>query len=172
MKSLWLINLETSQLLSKMSGLTNQYVEELGKKVLGKHFLGTFPCDIQPIVDKKKIFSLVFNLSKHDSKGSHFIAIFADENNLLYFDPLGHKCENADILHFMTKVRSKRKMRTKFQKIQDCNSIFCGFFCIAFLLSRHKNESLTNFFKHFSKQKLIKNDVLVIKYILNKINRN
>ncbi len=172
MKSLWLINLETSQLLSKMSGLTNQYVEELGKKILGKHFLGTFPCDIQPIVDKKKIFSLVFNLSKHDSKGSHFIAIFADENNLLYFDPLGHKCENADILHFMTKVRSKRKMRTKFQKIQDCNSIFCGFFCIAFLLSRHKNESLTNFFKHFSKQKLIKNDVLVIKYILNKINRN
>jgi hypothetical protein len=155
-----------------MSGLTNQYVEELGKKILGKHFLGTFPCDIQPIVDKKKIFSLVFNLSKHDSKGSHFIAIFADENNLLYFDPLGHKCENADILHFMTKVRSKRKMRTKFQKIQDCNSIFCGFFCIAFLLSRHKNESLTNFFKHFSKQKLIKNDVLVIKYILNKINRN
>jgi len=172
MKSSWLINLETSQLLSKMSGLTNQYVEELGKKILGKHFLGTFPCDIQPIVDKKKIFSLVFNLSKHDSKGSHFIAIFADENNLLYFDPLGHKCENADILHFMTKVRSKRKMRTKFQKIQDCNSIFCGFFCIAFLLSRHKNESLTNFFKHFSKQKLIKNDVLVIKYILNKINRN
>jgi hypothetical protein len=155
-----------------MSGLTNQYVEELGKQILGKHFLGTFPCDIQPIVDKKKIFSLVFNLSKHDSKGSHFIAIFADENNLLYFDPLGHKCENADILHFMTKVRSKRKMRTKFQKIQDCNSIFCGFFCIAFLLSRHKNESLTNFFKHFSKQKLIKNDVLVIKYILNKINRN
>ena len=155
-----------------MSGLTNQYVEELGKKILGKHFLGTFPCDIQPIVDKKKIFSLVFNLSKHDSKGSHFIAIFADENNMLYFDPLGHKCENADILHFMTKVRSKRKMRTKFQKIQDCNSIFCGFFCIAFLLSRHKNESLTNFFKHFSKQKLIKNDVLVIKYILNKINRN
>ena len=172
MKSLWLINLETSQLLSKMSGLTNQYVEELGKKIIGKHFLGTFPCDIQPIVDKKKIFSLVFNLSKHDSKGSHFIAIFADENNLLYFDPLGHKCENADILHFMTKVRSKRKMRTKFQKIQDCNSIFCGFFCIAFLLSRHKNESLTNFFKHFSKQNLIKNDVLVIKYILNKINRN
>ena len=155
-----------------MSGLTNQYVEELGKQILGKHFLGTFPCDIQPIVDKKKIFSLVFNLSKHDSKGSHFIAIFADENNLLYFDPLGHKCENADILQFMTKVRSKRKMRTKFRKIQDCDSIFCGFFCIAFLLSRHKNESLTNFFKHFSKQKLIKNDVFVIKYILNKIHRN
>jgi len=132
MKSLWLINLETSQLLSKMSGLTNQYVEELGKKILGKHFLGTFPCDIQPIVDKKKIFSLVFNLSKHDSKGSHFITIFADENNLLYFDPLGHKCENADILQFMTKVRSKRKMRTKFQKIQDCNSIFCGFFVLLF----------------------------------------
>ena len=169
MKSSWLINLETSQLLSKMSGLTNQYVEELGKKILGKHFLGTFPCDIQPIVDNKKMFSLVFNLSRHDSKGSHFIAIFADENNLLYFDPLGHKCENTDILQFMKKVKSKRRLRTKFQKIQDCNSIFCGFFCIAFLLSRHKNESLRHFFKNFSRRELIKNDFLVIKYISNKI---
>ena len=169
MKSLWLINLETSQLLSKMSGLTNQYVEELGKKILGKHFLGTFPCDIQPIVDNKKMFSLVFNLSRHDSKGSHFIAIFADENNLLYFDLLGHKCENTDILQFMKKVKSKRRLRTKFQKIQDCNSIFCGFFCIAFLLSRHKNESLRHFFKNFSRRELIKNDYLVIKYISNKI---
>ena len=169
MKSLWLINLETSQLLSKMSGLTNQYVEELGKKILGKHFLGTFPCDLQPIVDNKKMFSLVFNVSKHDSKGSHFIEIFADENNLLYFDPLGHKCENTDILQFMKKVKSKRRLRTKFQKIQDCNSIFCGFFCIAFLLSRHKNESLRHFFKNFTRRELIKNDYLVIKYISNKI---
>ena len=152
-----------------MHGLTNEYVEKIGREILGNIFLGTFPCDLHPKTKNRKKFCLVFNLSKHDSKGSHFIAIFADENNLLYFDPLGHKCENTDILKFMRKVKSKRRLRTKFRKIQDCNSIFCGFFCIAFLLSRHKNESLRHFFKNFSSRELIKNDDLVIKYISNKI---
>jgi hypothetical protein len=83
-----------------MSGLTNQYVEELGKTLIGKEFLGTFPCDIHPNVKKKNVFYLVFNLSKHDTKGSHFIAVFADNKNLMYFDPLGHKCDNKDIYNF------------------------------------------------------------------------
>ena len=36
-----------------MTGLTNGYVEDLGKKICGKYFLGTFPCDILPNVYKK-----------------------------------------------------------------------------------------------------------------------
>ena len=46
-----------------MSGLTNEYVENLGKLICGETFLGTFPCDILPDVSKKKKFSLIINLS-------------------------------------------------------------------------------------------------------------
>lgn len=152
-----------------MSGLTNQYVEDLGKQIIGKDFLGTFPCDIHPNVKKKNVFYLVFNLSKHDTKGSHFIAIFADEKNLVYFDPLGHKCENKDILSFLKTAKKKRKLKTKFQKIQSCSSIFCGFFCIAFLLSRYCKEPFHSFFKNFSKTNLELNDNTVVNYITNKI---
>lgn len=152
-----------------MSGLTNQYVEDLGKKIIGKKFLGTYPCDIYPNVTKKSVFYLVFNLSKHDTKGSHFIAICADEKNLLYFDPLGHKCTNKDILSFLEIAKKKRKLRTKFQKVQSCSSIFCGFFCIAFLLSRHYKEPFHSFFKQFNKTNLELNDNTVVKYITNKI---
>ena len=152
-----------------MSGLTNQYVEDLGKQIIGKEFLGTYPCDIQPNIGKKTKFYLVFNLSKHDTKGSHFIAIYADKKNLMYFDPLGHKCDNKDILKFLNSAKKKRKLKTKFQKVQSCSSIFCGFFCIAFLLSRHYNETLHSFFSHFNKTNLELNDNTVVKYITNKI---
>ena len=118
---------------------------------------------------KKNVFYLVFNLSKHDTKGSHFIAICADGKNLMYFDPLGHKCDNKDILSFLNLAKKKRKLRTKFQKVQSCSSIFCGFFCIAFLLSRHSKEPLHSFFKHFNKSNLELNDNTVVKYITNKI---
>jgi hypothetical protein len=152
-----------------MSGLTNQYVEDLGKQIIGSKFIGTFPCDIQPQVSKKKCFSVVFNLSKHDTKGSHFIAIFADDANLMYFDPLGHKCENADILSFITKVKEKRKLKTKFPKIQSCSSIFCGFFCLAFLISRHRKLALSSFFNNFNKKNLQSNDKTVVNFIIDNI---
>jgi len=152
-----------------MSGLTNQYVEELGKKLIGKNFLGTFPCDIHPNVKKKNVFYLVFNLSKHDTKGSHFIAVFADNKNLMYFDPLGHKCKNKDILQFLAITKKKRKLKTNFPKIQSCSSIFCGFFCIAFLLSRYHKDPLHTFFRQFKQKNLLLNDKTVIDFITGKI---
>jgi hypothetical protein len=152
-----------------MSGLTNKYVEELGKKIIGKQFLGTFPCDIHPNPGRKAKFSLIFNLSKHDTKGTHFIAIFANSKYLMYFDPLAHECDNKDILFFLNNIKGKRIIKTKFRKIQSCESIFCGFFCIAFLLANHKNISLPIFFKQFKRTDLDKNDSIVTDFIMNNI---
>jgi RNase P protein component len=148
-----------------MSGLTNEYVEQIGKKILGRSFLGTFPCDIQPNVKNKKEFSIIFNLSKHNTKGTHFIAVYADKENIFYFDPLGHKCDNNDILNFLEKNRRKRQLRAKFRKIQSCESIFCGFFCLAFLLSRKRKLPMSKFFKNFQKTNLKQNDQNVINFI-------
>ena len=83
-----------------MSGLTNEYVEKIGKKILGQIFLGTFPCDLHPKVKSKKMFCLVFNLSKHDTKGSHFIAVFASKKDIIYFDPYGGNLTNTFIKKF------------------------------------------------------------------------
>jgi hypothetical protein len=148
-----------------MSGLTNQYVENLGKLICGRNFLGTFPCDILPNVAKKQQFSLVINLSKHDSKGSHFVAIFCNKNVLLYFDPLAEKCTNKFILKFIEQNKKKRKIKKKFRKIQSDDSIFCGYFCLAFLQSNYLQIPNKTFFKHFDKEQLLKNDTFVIDFI-------
>jgi hypothetical protein len=152
-----------------MSGLTNEYVENLGKKICGKYFLGTFPCDILPQVKNKENFSLIINLSKHNTNGSHFISIFADKNNLLYFDPLGEICLNKDIVNFIKENRKNRKLKQKFRKIQSFESIFCGFFCLAFLLSRKINIPFHLFFNHFDNKNLKRNDDHVIIFIQNNI---
>jgi hypothetical protein len=55
-----------------MAGLTNKYVEDFGRKHC-KNFIGTFPCNILPDVEENDIFSLVFNESRHDEEGSHFV---------------------------------------------------------------------------------------------------
>lgn len=148
-----------------MSGLTNQYVEEIGKKILGKIFLGTFPCDLHPKVKNKKVFCLVFNLSKHDAKGSHFVAIFASKENIIYFDPYGNKLSNAFIKTFVKNNKKQRKLITNNKCIQSCSSIFCGFFCLGFLISQKYCIPFKSFISFFESRELNLNDDKIIEFI-------
>jgi hypothetical protein len=151
-----------------MNGLKNLDLEKMGKKLLGKYFLGVFSSDIYPknFVKKKKFF-IIFNLSKHFQAGSHFIAIAKNKNKIIYFDPLGHKCMNIGILKFLLK--NKIKVLFNHTKIQSDYSVFCGYFCLAFLLHMLNTNSLKSFVTFFSLSNLKKNDNLCIEYILNKI---
>jgi hypothetical protein len=148
-----------------MSGLTNEYVEKTGKKILGKIFLGTFPCDLHPKTKNKKQFCLVFNLSKHDTKGSHFIAVFASEKEIIYFDPFGKKLTNTYIKKFIKNSKIGRKQITNSKCIQSCSSIFCGFFCLGFLLSQKNGIKLKSFTSIFDYNNLDDNDQKIIDFI-------
>lgn len=152
-----------------MSGLTNAYVEKIGKKIIGNIFLGTFPCDFHPKIKTRKRFCLIFNLSKHDSKGSHFVAIFASENEIIYFDPFGDKLDNKFILMFINSNKKNRKFITNKKTIQSCSSIFCGFYCLGFLLSQKLQFNLKKFLKLFSSTDLENNDKKIIDFIQNNI---
>lgn len=152
-----------------MTGLTNGYLNDIGKQILGDIFLGSFPCDITPNVKNKINFCLIFNLSKHDEEGTHFIAIFADKERLLYFDPLGDRLKNKHIKLFLKNNQNNRKITTKFPKIQSDKSIFCGYYCLSFLLAMSKNISTKAFFDFFNPHNLIENDYNVIKFIQQNI---
>ena len=148
-----------------MPGVTNGYLQDIGKEIIGKTFLGSFPCDIQPNPRRKKTFSVIFNISKHNEKGTHFVAIFADETRLLYFDPLGNACKNKYILSFLSKHNLNRKIRKKFPKIQSNESIFCGYYCIGFILAMTKKISIRKFFNMFDYDNLNNNDNIIIDFI-------
>lgn len=147
-----------------MSGLTNQYLETLCRTVCDKNFLGVFPCDLQPKIHKnKKTFSIIFNTSKHNLKGKHFVAIVANKKQLIYFDSYGNKCSNKYIARFIKHNKCARRYSFNRRTIQSHKSIFCGFFCLGFILSKNKN--VKNYVNLFSSTDLDLNDEIVINFI-------
>jgi len=150
-----------------MVGLTNEYVEKLCKKIIKKNFLGVFPSDVLPQT-KKEFFSVIFNLSRHDERGSHFIAIIKKKNNIIYFDSYGMDCYVDSINQFLHKFNVPISWNKK--KIQDDFSNFCGFFCFYFIFCCFlKNIPLKDFTNQFTSNNLKENDTKLINFIIKKI---
>ena len=149
-----------------MSGLTNKHVKDIGKKHC-KTFIGTFPCNILPDVHGMETFSLIFNESRHDEEGSHFVAIFANKNEIYYYDSLGLKCENKYILTFLKT--SGRKIKENNIQIQSYDSIFCGYFCLSFVIYMTKQYNYKEYFKIFCKNNLKLNDKIAVELLLHMI---
>ena len=149
------------------SGLTNEDLEKMSKKILGNNFLGVFPCDSTPETSRKKNFSVIFNLSKHNENGTHFVAILKTKKSLIYFDSYGKICDNKYILYFLKKHSSVYTFNN-FQ-IQSSTSFFCGIYCLGFLLACQKlNFSLETFLNYFSTNKNC-NDILITNFIVSQL---
>lgn len=152
-----------------MPGLTNKYVEDLAKLICGDSFLGVFPCDIQPKIQNNLCkFSLIFNTDKHDKSGSHFVAIFRNENKLFYFDSFGEKCSNKIIKTFIRKNLRGKKYQYNKHCIQNDRSLFCGLYCISFIHSMNDNKPFHIFLNRFSNSNTLSNDLIVTKMIIKR----
>ena len=105
-----------------MVGLTNYELEKLAIKILGNSFLGVYPSDSIPEVKNLNNSSIIFNLSKHTESGTHYVAVFFNNNKNFYFDSYGKTLTN----YFIKKNLRKFKLPIFFQtrSIQHQNSIF------------------------------------------------
>lgn len=144
-------------------GLTANYLENLGKKHC-KHFLGVFSCNMHPNIENCEIFSVIFNESRHNEEGTHFVCVFAKKNVIYYFDSLGLKCENDYIIRFLNS--SGREIIEIRKQIQSFESVFCGFFSLSFILCMCKNISEINYVKMFNTKNLKLNDIIVVDLII------
>lgn len=154
-----------------MSGLTNKYLEELSKIYIKKNFLGVYPSDAIPNINKKKEFSIIFNLSKHFEPGSHFISIVKFPKQIIYFDSFGKNCKVKSIKTFINKFKLPIKYNKK--QIQHHVSNFCGYFCFYFLYHCFEmRKSLSSFLRKFPSKKLKQNDNLLLTFILDLINKH
>ena len=152
-----------------MSGLTNEYLEKLSQRMLGKKlFLGVFPADIHPKVgQKKKTFCLIFNTGRSNTAGEHFISVFAIKKRVFYFDSFGFEPIQKDINMFLKGLNKKCVFNC--QQLQDLNSQFCGFYSLSFLLWKKKQRPICNFYRMFSTKNLRHNDDIVTKFIIKQI---
>lgn len=148
-----------------MSGLTNKYVEDFGLKHC-KNFLGVFPCNLHPEVGIANSFSIIFNESKHDEEGTHFVCVYSNEKIIYYFDSLGLKLENDYILNFINKHLHGKKLTENKTQIQSYDSIFCGYFCLSFAMFMTSNINIKKYYNIFNVNNLKINDKIVVDLII------
>jgi len=157
--------------MSQLSkGLSNSYLDSLGKKLF-KDFVGVFPCDIHPSISKKSKFSIIFNTGDSTTSGEHFIAIVKTAKSIFYFDSFGGHPSDPNILTFLNNLKEKnRRLIVWKKKIQDDSSIYCGFYCIGFII--HKTIKKSKFHTLFTGNKsLHKNDERIVDFIIKNINK-
>lgn len=129
-------------------------------------FKGVFACDSLP-----KIFSLpaafIVNLSKHDSRGTHWVALHIDRTGVAeYFDSFGLPPSQNDILKFIQSNCKRISFNGK--QIQHITSNKCGKYVILFILCKMLGKSVREVFGKFSSN-LSVNDIVIenlIKYFL------
>ena len=113
----------------------------------------------------KKDGVYVINLDEYSDIGIHWIALYVSNKTVTYFDSFG-------IEHIPKQVKisiGNRNIISNIYRIQNYDSIMCGYFCIGFIDYMFKGNSLTDYTNLFSPNNFKKNDDIILNYFLNKL---
>ena len=151
-----------------MFGLRNDYLNKISVRVLNnkKCWQGVFSCDKFKRCTLQNNQAYICNLSASSaiSGGSHYVAISIKDDRIYYFDSFGVECYDVNILENMKK--SGKKVYHSNMRIQSKDSLFCGYFCLAFLLlSEMYPNPISSLKSCFNKKNLIKNEFICINII-------
>ena len=108
---------------------------------------------------KMKDGAHVINLDEHSDIRTHQVALYVHNNDVTYFDSFGVEHIPKEVKAF---INNKNITRNIF-RIQACDSIMCGYFCIDFMLAR---KILTEFTNLFSPNNFKKNDNIILNYFM------
>ena len=90
-------------------------------------FNGVYSRDNLPKTIKNGAY--VTNLDENAGVGTHWIALYAKNNEVVYFNSFGVENVPEKIKRFIGHKNTK----TNIFRIQADNSIMCGYFCIGFI---------------------------------------
>ena len=113
-------------------------------------FNGVYSRDNLP--NKIKDGAYVVNLDEYSHTGTHWIALYALNNNVTYFDSF----EVEHIPKEIKKFIGNKNVRTNIFRIQAYNSVMCGYFCIGFIDFMLKDKSITDITNLFAPNDLKK----------------
>ena len=123
-----------------------------------KNFHGVFSRDTLPII-KSYPASLIANVDTHDLKGSHWIAIYINNDGFgEYFDSYGLPPLYFEFLDFLQKY-TKKFIWNKIA-LQCTSCITCGHYSIVYIVLRSQDISYKNFISLFSANKF-NNDIII-----------
>ena len=106
---------------------------------------------------KKKDGAYVTNLNEYSDIETHWIALYALNNNVTYFDSFGVGHIPKEIKMFI----DKSIVVTNIFRIQACNSVMRRYFCIEFKKFILESKTLTDFTNLFPPNNFKNNDDLI-----------
>ena len=102
----------------------------------------------------------MINLDEYADVGTHWIALFCNRSEIVYFDSFGVEHVPEEIKEF---IGNKNIIANIFRG-QANNSIMCGYFCIGFIDFMLAGKKLTDFTSLFSPYDFEKNDGIILSY--------
>ena len=136
--------------------LTNFEIQRYYQNEL--RFNGVFSRNNFPKKIKDGVY--VMTLDEYANVGTHWIALFCNRNETLYFDSFGVEHVPEEIKEF---VGNKNIIANIF-RVQANNSVMCGYFCIGFIDFMLAGKKLTDFTNLFSPHDFEKNDKIILHY--------
>ena len=93
----------------------------------GPRFNGVFSRNNLP--KKKKDEAYILNLDEYADVSKHWIALFCNKNEIVYFENFGVEHVPEEIKEFI----ANKNIKAKIFRLQANNSIMCGHFCVGFI---------------------------------------
>ena len=112
---------------------------------------------------KIKEEAYIKNLDEYSDIGTHWVALYANNNDVTYFTRFGVEHIPKEIKIFI----KNKNIKTKIFRIQAYDSLMCGYFCTGFIVFMFKEKTLTGYKNLFSTNNLEKNDDLILPYFKN-----
>ena len=137
--------------------LTNFEIQKYYQNEL--RFNGVFSRDnLQKIKDE----AYIINLDEYSDIGTHWVALYVQNNDVTYFDSFGVEHIPKEIRTFI----SNKNIKTNIFRIQAYDSIMCGYFCIGFIDFMLAGKTLIEFTNLFSPNNFKRNDDIILKYFI------
>ena len=103
----------------------------------------------------------VINLDEWSDIGTHWVALYVGNNNVIYFDSFGVEHIPKEIKAFIERSLS---ITTNIFRIKANDSIMRGYFCIGFIDFMLAGRTLTEFTNLFSPNNFKSNDDIILSY--------
>ena len=111
---------------------------------------------------KIKKGAYVINLDEYENTGTHWVSLFVKPKYTVYFDSFGIEHIPKEINKFINN-----DIKSNIFRIQACDSIMCGYFCIEFINYMLQRKTLLDYTNLFSLNNFKKNDQVIKRIFKN-----
>ena len=119
----------------------------------------------QDIICLKKIKdgAYIINPDEYADVSTHWIALFCNKNTFIYFASFGVEHVPDEITDFI----GNKNIKANIFRVQENDSIMCGYFCIGFIDFMLAGKKLTDYTISFSPHGFKNNDNIILTYFKN-----